>query len=202
VTASKHGRKSDPDEVEIRVVENGDGVTICAVYPSSRGRPANDCEPGSGGHNDIRDNDVVVDFELQVPAKVHFAGRTVNGEVRGDDLVADAEGYTVNGSVRLVTEGIAEAGTVNGSIVVTMGRADWKDDLDFDTVNGSVSLTLPTTVNADLEIETVNGNIDSDFPITVSGRMNPHSLKGRLGQGGRALDIKTVNGNIRLRQSH
>ena len=37
VTAVKRGRNSDPASVEVKVVEHGGGVTICAVYPS-RGR--------------------------------------------------------------------------------------------------------------------------------------------------------------------
>ena len=40
VVAVKQGRRSDPNEVKIAVVEHGDGVTVCAVYPSpDAGRP-------------------------------------------------------------------------------------------------------------------------------------------------------------------
>ncbi len=45
VTAVRRGLRNDPNEVEIVVVEHGDGVTICAVYPSSGDRP-NECTPG------------------------------------------------------------------------------------------------------------------------------------------------------------
>ena len=47
VTAVKKGRKSDPTQVKVEVVEHAGGVTICAVYPSS-GAP-NECAPGKGG---------------------------------------------------------------------------------------------------------------------------------------------------------
>jgi hypothetical protein len=43
--ATKHGRRSDPAEVEIEVVEHAGGVTICAVYPSPGSRP-NECRQG------------------------------------------------------------------------------------------------------------------------------------------------------------
>src|SRR5262245_47217902 len=44
VTAVKHGRhRGRPEDVDIKVVEHADGVTICAVYPS-RGSRANDCQ--------------------------------------------------------------------------------------------------------------------------------------------------------------
>jgi len=44
VTAEKRSRRSDPDEVEIRVIEHADGVTICAVYPTPR-RARRESEP-------------------------------------------------------------------------------------------------------------------------------------------------------------
>src|SRR3954464_7045620 len=64
VNATKHSRRSDPDEVEIKVVESEDGITICAVYPTPRhARAENSCEPGDRWHSSTEDNDVTVDFE-------------------------------------------------------------------------------------------------------------------------------------------
>ena len=53
VRVEKRARRGDVDDVRIEVVEHAGGVTLCAVYPSSRGRE-NTCEPGSGGHNSVR----------------------------------------------------------------------------------------------------------------------------------------------------
>lgn len=200
VTARKHARRSNPDEVEIRVVQHEEGVTICAIWPSKRGERPNGCEAGSRNHSDSDNNDVEVDFDVSVPSGVQFVGRSVNGGVEAESITADAKVYTVNGDVRVTSNGMVEAETVNGSIVASMGRADWTNELEFNTVNGSVTLTLPSDLNADLDVRTVNGSIDSDFPITVSGRVKPQELRGRVGQGGRDLSIQTVNGSIRLRK--
>src|SRR2546427_4974605 len=135
VTAVKHARRSDPDEVKIEVVQHEDGVTICAVYASD-GRRENTCEAGDGGHMNVRDNDVTVDFTVLVPAGVRFLGKTVNGDVAAADLSGDVEANTVNGSIRISTAGYAEAQTVNGEIVASLGRATWSDALEFRTVNG------------------------------------------------------------------
>ncbi len=81
-----------------------------------------------------------------------------------------------------------------------MGRADWTDKVSFSRVNGGITVTLPEKVSADLEATTVNGSVDSDFPNTVRGRMQPQSLRGRLGDGGRTLSLTTVNGSIELRK--
>ena len=35
VRAERRGRRSDPGEVQIEVIEHDEGVTVCAVYPSS-----------------------------------------------------------------------------------------------------------------------------------------------------------------------
>lgn len=200
VTATKRARKSDPDEVEIKVVEHAGGVTICALYPARRASRSNDCEPGGGHGHDIRDNDVEVNFSVRVPAGVNFIAATVNGDARAIDMPADADISTVNGDVDVSAAGHAEGTTVNGSIEATMGQANWTGDLDFTTVNGGITVTLPANLDADIEATTVNGSVDSDFPITVQGRMKPRELRGRIGKGGRELELTTVNGSIRLRK--
>ena len=82
-----------------------------------------------------------------------------------------------------------------------MGRSDWDDDLTFETVNGRITVELPDNTNADVRAETLNGGISSDFPMTVSGRFGSRRLNGTIGNGGRDLRLKTVNGAIRLRRS-
>ena len=200
VTAVKHARKSDPDDVKIEVVPHEDGVTICAVYPSD-GRRENTCETGDGGHMNVRDNDVTVDFTVSVPAGVRFVGKTVNGEVAAADLAGDVEANTVNGSIRISTAGYAEAQTVNGEIVASLGRATWSDALEFRTVNGGITLDLPAGLSTEVRAKTVNGDIQTDFPLMVTGRLGPRSLHGTIGSGGRRLALETVNGSIRLRKS-
>lgn len=202
VTASKRSRRSDPEEVEIRVVEYEGGVTICAVYPTPRhARRENDCEPGDDWHSSTEDNDVTVDFEVQVPAGVEFTGKTVNGEMSVEGLKADVRASTVNGSVRVTTTGLAEASTVNGSVYVEMGRANWTDELEFSTVNGRITLIMPSKLDTEVRASTVNGEIESDYPLLISGKFGPRRVRGTIGAGGRLLNLSTVNGEIRLKKS-
>ena len=198
VTATKTARRSDPDAVRIEVVPHAGGVTICAVYPSGARRPLNTCEPGAGGNSSVRDNDTSVEFVVHVPAGVRLVGRTVNGSINGESLTGDVVAKTVNGSVRLSTRGTATANTVNGSITATMGRADWAEGASFKTVNGGITLTFSGELNADVAAETVNGRITSDFPMTIAGTFSPRRLQGTIGAGGRALNLTTVNGSIKL----
>jgi Putative adhesin len=199
VTAVKKGRKSDPTEVKVEVVEHAGGVTICAVYPSD-GAP-NECAPGKGGRMRVHDNDVNVEFRVKVPTGVRFVGRTVNGGIEASGLKADAEAETVNGGVELDSTGTARAQTVNGGITARLGRADWEGTLKLETVNGGIEVSMPQGLNADVRASTVNGDISTDFPLTVKGKIARRKLEGTIGSGGRLLEMKTVNGGIELKKT-
>jgi hypothetical protein len=201
VTAQKRAQRDDPDSVRIEVVPHAGGVTICAVYPSRNGQRPNECAPGSAGRSNVQNNDVTVRFTVHVPAGVTLVGTTVNGEVEAERLNGDVELTTVNGSVTFSTTGGGRASTVNGSIRGEMGRADWTDTLKMSTVNGSITLTLPSTLSTELRASTVNGDINvTDFPVTVQGRISRRKLEGTIGGGGRVLALDSVNGSITLKR--
>jgi DUF4097 and DUF4098 domain-containing protein YvlB len=200
VTATKSGR-GDPERVQIKVEESSSGVTICAIYPNQEGTSCHSRETRKNRRNNDNNNNVEVDFVVRVPAGVRFVGRTVNGSVEATGLTADANVSTVNGDASVSTRGWAEATTVNGDVDATVGRADWSGSAEFQTVNGTVTVTLPGSVNAEVQARTVNGDIETDFPLTVTGRFGPRRLNGTIGSGGRTLSLETVNGQIRIRRA-
>jgi hypothetical protein len=201
VLARKSARRDDPDEVEIAVVPHDGGVTVCAVYPSPDEDRPNECLPGGGGRNRVKDNDVNVNFTVRLPDGVLLSAENVNGDVTVRDVTGDVEASTVNGDVDVVTRGVAEASTVNGSIRAAIGRSDWAGRMTFRTVNGGITLDVPAGLSARVEASTVNGGIETDFPITVQGRFGSRSLKGTIGDGARDLELATVNGSIRIRKA-
>jgi len=198
VTAVKEGRDDDPSTVRIEVVEHSGGVTICAVPPDVDGKK-NECKPGDGGRLNNKNNDVSVHFTVQVPAGVRFIATTVNGEVEVGNVDEDVVATTVNGDVRVSTDGLVKATTVNGSIQASMGRGDWDGTLNFNTVNGSITVRLPSDVNTEVSAATVNGHMESDFPLTVKGKFSMKNMHGTIGSGGRELDMNTVNGSVELK---
>ena len=149
----------------------------------------------------VNRNDVKVDFTVQVPAGVHANLKTVNGDVEVERLASNVDATTVNGQVDISTSGYARASTVNGSIVAQLGSAAWAGDIEFETVNGSVTLDLPANLNADVRFQTLNGGIETDFPVNVVGELSRRRMKGTIGSGGRDLYASTVNGSIRLRRA-
>ena len=200
VVANKHARRSNPSEVQIKVIEHEGGVTICAVYPTGEAGRMNDCTVGRNWSSHTHDNDVQVDFTVRVPSGLRFEGRTVNGGVETGAINGDVEATTVNGSINVSATGYAEARTINGSIKATMGKADWPHDLDFETVNGGITLTLPEATSATVDAQTLNGDISTDFPMTIQGRFSRRRLNGTIADGKHQLMLKTVNGSINLRR--
>jgi len=199
VVAEARSRKSDPSTVRVEVVEHPGGFTLCAVYPNARSGEANYCGVGEDGRMNTRDNDVQVDFRIELPRGVDFTGRTVNGEVDARNLESDVRAITVNGDIDVSTTGFAEAETVNGSIDAIVGARELGVGASFSTVNGSITLDLDDEVDANLDASWLNGGFESDLPFTLEGRMSRRSAKGRLGNGGPELELSTVNGSIRIR---
>ncbi|MEM1042813.1 MAG: M56 family metallopeptidase [Bacteroidota bacterium] len=216
IEAEKKSRRGREDEVEIVVNEFANGVVVCAVYPGQDGR----CRPGEGaGDGDIRDSDVNVQFEITLPESVRLVAQTVNGSVKTEPLGADVEvrtvngsletasrrgdvtAETVNGSVRAEAAGLVRAGTVNGSLTLRMGRADWDGTLAFETVNGSITLDVPDDFSATVRAEAQTGSIKSDFPLEIRrDGYTGASAKGQVGSASRRLTLSVLNGSIKLRR--
>jgi hypothetical protein len=198
VTATKSARRSDPEDVRLEVVPHAGGTTICAVYPGRR--EPNECRPGDAGRMNVENNDVQVEWIVQVPRGVNFVGRTVNGRIEADGLPDDVDAHTVNGTIRITTGGLARANTVNGNIDVVLGRVSGSGPLRFETTNGSITASFPGDLDAQLSASTVNGDIDTDFPVEVRGRFGPRRISGTIGSGGREISLSTVNGSISIRR--
>jgi DUF4097 and DUF4098 domain-containing protein YvlB len=194
VSARITARRSDPNDVRVEVVpgEGGD-VRICSVYPT------NDGPVGCAGRGNIRDNDTKVNFTVRLPRGVRMSARNVNGDIVGRGLNSPLEARTVNGRVEIATTEAASAQTVNGEILADFGPLG--ESSDFATVNGSITLGLPPTANANVQASVVNGTITPDFPLTLTGTISRKKINGRLNNGGPVLSVKTVNGSINIKRS-
>lgn len=202
VTATKHYRRGNPDEVHFDVQHVGAGqqdVLICALW----GDRATCDEEGyhSRESRGSRNNDTSVEFQVLVPKGVRVAVGTVNGDVRVDGATSDVDASSVNGSVEAASSGGPVNGSsVNGDVRAHMGRFPLRDDLSLTTVNGSVSAEFTGDLDADIELSTVNGRFYTDYPVTVNGRLEPRNVRARIGKGGPRVRLTTVNGSVELRR--
>jgi hypothetical protein len=192
VSAVKGG--PDRGQVRIEVVQSGDGVTICAVYPGG----SCSSDGGTHEHGSIKAH---VDFSVRVPRNLRYSASSVNGHVKAEDMGRAVKLTTVNGGIDASSSAWVAATSVNGSIRISMGSSDWDGKLKITTVNGSVTLTMPPDFNAEVRFSSVNGSLHTDFPLTVEDKgfgFGPKRIRGTIGKGGRELEVSTVNGSLHI----
>lgn len=199
VSARIEGNRAQVSEIRVEAVRHADGVTVCARYPDRTGELI-PCHPDGDGRADLRPSNVRVEFTIEVPDSVTFVGSTVNGAVTAANLRADASATTVNGSIDIVTDGIAEASTVNGSIAAAVGETNWGRALRFSTVNGSIRVAIRRDADVQVRGSTMNGRIATDFPLSITQAGFTRQMRGSLGSGTWNLLLSTVNGDIALRE--
>jgi DUF4097 and DUF4098 domain-containing protein YvlB len=109
---------------------------------------------------------VTTRYEIVIPPGVKAALRTVNGEVQTRDLDGELDLHSVNGSVRANgTHRSVAAQTVNGKVEIVAQVFPAEASADLQTINGSITLTLPKNARFDLAASTTNGSIASTFPL-------------------------------------
>ncbi len=202
VTAEKRWRRGDPEYVRIEERKIGDEVLICALWGEEARCDENGIRSQRNDRRNNRNTDISVHFVVRVPQGVRVDVSTVNGGLEVTGVTSEVRAGTVNGSITARSAGgPVRAKTVNGSIDVSMGSVDRADDLEYETVNGAITIELPASFGAQLELSTVNGRVSTDFPITISGTISPKRLRGTVGDGSTRLRASTVNGSVSLRKN-
>jgi len=224
VTGTKRaGRHGDPEDVVVRQVQTGEGVTICVVYPG-QGNDG-DCDQ-RGGWNDDRGqrNDTRVDFVVRLPAGVLLTAATVSGDVTGRGLRSSVEVRSVSGDVRLAgVEGTAvEATTVSGDVELSgiqatdvvgetvSGDVEYrgvvrpKGNYEFKTLSGDVVMEIPPAAGAEVFGATFSGRFSSSFPLTARTTAKYTSrqrIEGTIGDGSARIRVESFSGDVELRSS-
>lgn len=205
VTAEKRWRRGRPEDVRIvqPTVRGGD-VLFCALWNESATCDEDGIHTPRGNDRRNYNNDVSVQFVVRVPDGVRVDISTVNGGLEVDGVSSTVEAGTVNGDIHARSSGgPIHAKTVNGSIDVAMGAAgNTGENLEYETVNGSVTVELPPGYGSQVELSTVNGRVTTDFPVSVVGTLSPRKLRGTIGNGAARLRASTVNGSVTLRKGN
>ncbi len=202
VSAEKRWRRGDPTWVRVEQRKIGDDVLICGLWGDNARCDENGIHSDNSNKWNNRNNDVSVHFIVRVPDGVRVDISTVNGQLEVSGVTNEVRARTVNGGITARSAGgPVRARTVNGSINVSMGSVGNADDLEYETTNGSVTISLPADFGAQLELSTVNGRVTTDFPITVSGTLSNRRIRGTVGDGKTRLRASTVNGSVTLRKN-
>lgn len=190
VTAVKVAKNDliDLSQVTIDLQSHPGQVAVRTLYPKGEGA------------------EVAVEYRIHVPSKVLLGGiNTVNGSVIVRGVEGGGELKTVNGNVEVFdSAGRFSEKTTNGNLRLELSRVLDGGPMKLETVNGSVILGLPQDVKANVNALSMNGELYSEFPASGKSHGAPvaHSFNGKLGTGGGAISVRTINGGIRLVVQH
>jgi hypothetical protein len=195
----------DRNEVEVRAVkmaernpENVDDVKI--DVESNPGQVAVRTRYQQG-----QSAEVAVEYHVFVPNWVLLSGvGTVNGSVSVSGVSGGGDLRSVNGNVEVLnSSGRFSAKTTNGNLHLDLRQLGEGAPMDIETVNGSVTLGLPSDARANLNVLNMNGKFSSELPMTsTAGSPAARAFRAKLGTGGGEILVRTVNGGIRLVLQH
>ncbi len=144
-----------------------------------------------------------VDYKISVPRNAKLdAIEAVNGSVTISGHSGSTKIAAVNGNVNANgLSGIADLSTVNGRVIADFGSVDRGSLISLRTVNGSVSVTLPSDVDATIKADSLNGPISNDFGLQVrKGQYIGRDLHGKLGSGDAQIRLNSVNGELAIKR--
>lgn len=156
-------------------------------------------------------------LEIQVPLRTNLKIDVVNG---GSLIVEDVEGEmeldNVNGAIHLRrVAGSVVANTVNGSLQAVLNRLEGQRPMSFTSLNGSVDVTLPSSLKANLKLRSDNGDVFTDFDMQIrqessttqsrrgNGRLRIEvnkSIYGVVNGGGPEIELRSFNGSVFVRK--
>lgn len=176
------------DEAKIEVDSGRDHISIRTKYPD------HDMSFTWGSHN----NPASVEYTLTVPRSAHLDEiKLINGALDVTGLSGEVNASCINGRLEVSNlSGRARLSTINGRLETNFNQLGGHT-LELSSVNGSVSLTIPSDSKAEIEASTVSGGINNDFGLRVNHhQFVGHDLRGELGTGGTRIKLSDVNGRI------
>ena len=128
---------------------------------------------------------------------------TGDGSIQLEEVSGRVECRTRDGSLRVSgTPSVLRARSGDGQVVLRIRNgAVMTDDWMIATDDGSISVELPDGFSADVEADPgSDGRARSELMLTGTsgGTRADRVLRGRLGQGGKKLTLRTGDGTIRL----
>ena len=156
----------------------------------------------ASGPENRKDFNWNVSYEVFVPRRADLSLETHNGGIAIADVNGRIDFTALNGGVVLKrVGGTVRGSTTNGGLVIELTGDRWDgDSLDVSTTNGGVILSVPENYSANLQTGTVNGSVSVDFPVTVQGRINKQ-IALNLGSGGAMVKAMTTNGGVHLKRA-
>lgn len=177
-------------EAQIEVNSSEDNIHIKTEYPNWDNR---------SGRWDRSDNPASVEYSLTIPRKAVLESiELVNGSVDIEGAEGSVKVSSINGHVNATgLMGDVKLSTINGPLKATFVSLGDTRPISLGSVNGNVTLVIPSDANASIRAGTVHGDISNDFGLKVKhGEYVGHNLDGQIGSGGPRIKLGNVNGAI------
>jgi DUF4097 and DUF4098 domain-containing protein YvlB len=187
------GSKDRLDDARIEINAEKDEISIRTKYRD------HDLTFNWGSNH----NPAGVEYAITVPRGAHLDEiKLINGSLELDGTSGEVHASCINGRLEAHNlSGRAELSTINGHLEARFDQLP-NSSVELKSVNGSVSLTIPSDSKAEIEASTVSGGIDNDFGMHVNHhRFVGHDLRGQLGRGGPHIELQNVNGHIEIRHA-
>lgn len=180
-------------EAKIEVNASDDNIKIQTEYPNEN----QNFRSGEGRW----DNPATVEYSLTVPRQAILESiELINGSLDIDGVEGNVKASSING--RLTARGLAgeaKLSTVNGQLHATFTRLSETNGITLGSVNGNVTLVIPSNSSASVRAGTVHGGITNDFGLKIKhGEYVGHSMDGQIGTGGPRIKLGNVNGGIKI----
>jgi DUF4097 and DUF4098 domain-containing protein YvlB len=196
VDAIKRARRPERlREAEIKIESSGNSIRIETEYPHYN---------FDGRNHTPDDNPATVEYTLTIPRQATLEDVSlINGGLDLDSLAGVIKASSINGRVMAKgLTGTVNLSVINGRLEASFDRLGEGQSVNLSSVNGPVTVTLPSDANAHLRASTVHGSIGNDFNLPVRvGEYVGRDLEGRLGAGSSRIRVSNVNGQISIRRA-
>ncbi|HZT57059.1 MAG TPA: DUF4097 family beta strand repeat-containing protein [Pyrinomonadaceae bacterium] len=191
---------TDGDQAELRVTKHGGSPEERKAANVSMAQTDERVLLVGGGPP----SGVELSYEIKLPrdlSKVEI--NSDHGDLKFADLGGAVNVTLRQGNLEFKDlTGAVHSRLVNGDVKVSLDKSDRDGDQDISVVNGNIEATVADGADVNLKAESINGDISADdrLGLKVEKRPAGHAVSGQLGDGGQALELKTVNGGIKLKK--
>jgi hypothetical protein len=177
---------------------------------------------GSGSGNvtvrdiqeDVRASSGSGEVSLQgIKGRAH--GSTGSGSIHAESIEGSYSLTTGSGNIRLTQIGAGDGRVSTGSGNLTLSgvkggvhgssgsgsiAVDGQPSRDWSlhTGSGNIRLSVPSSAAFDLDAHTDSGTVRSSHDVVVHGTLRRGDLKGKVGQGGAIVELRTGSGDIQI----
>jgi hypothetical protein len=219
VVEEEYTAKNEADKAKMKsrigLVTRVSGDTIEIKIDCLNKKPECDC--GCNWNDDHIDGRFHHDMTIKVPSTAKVKASTVNdGEMLVTGVKHVIAANNVNGNVKVEKAAQVEhAATVNGSVNVELTEQP-AQVLSCKTINGEITILAPAKMGASISFKSMHGDFYTDFddtkamPSKVQTTQDRKNNKAKyvledktavqLNQGGPAIELETLNGDMYVKK--